>query len=202
METVKRKPGRPPGRKITMALEAASKAAESISEMDSVVALMKDHQRILFESIMSGDDELVACLKAGQNEWFTYIAKGVKDKEGEYVPTSSLTLSTIDDLDFDSYQRLVRICASHVRQISGTDDYQKYTLPLKEYVKRFAPMALGTIVGLSKNAQKDEVKLKAAQDILDRSGEKAVEPEKDIIIPVQVNIMLTSDDGKVVQYGD
>jgi hypothetical protein len=198
----KRKPGRPPGRKVKMALAAASQAAISISEMDSVVAQMKEHQKIMFESIMSGDDELIAGLKSGHTEWFTHIAKGVKDKEGNYVPTSKVTLENVHDLDTESYQRLVRICAAHVRQHMGNEDYRQYTDPLKEYIKKFAPMALGTVVSLARDGLKEETRLKAAKDILDRAGEAASEPEKDIIIPVQVNIMLTGEDGKVVSYGN
>jgi hypothetical protein len=191
--------GRPKGRKITKALASATKATLAIKEMDSAVALMSTPQKTLFESLMSGDDELVAVIKAGYTSWFTGVSKKVTTKDGEELRTSEVTFDNVHDLDPLSYQRLLKLCIARVRQTLAVDDYRQYTDPIKDYFQRFTPLAMGTIVSIAREGKKEETKLRAAQDILDRAGEKATEPEKDVIVPVQVNIQLTSDDGRVTE---
>ena len=198
MEVKKR--GRPKGHKITQALVKAEEAARTIEEMDGVVSLMNPQQKLLFESIMSGDDELISCLKSGHNEWFTGITKKLDNSDGTYVYSSAVTLENVRDLTPQSYSRLLSICRSQVRKVTGEDDYRIHTEPIKEYIKKFAPLALGTIIGIATGGEKEENRLKAAKDILDRAGEAAQEPEKDTILPLQVNIMLTQSDGTVVDY--
>jgi hypothetical protein len=205
-----RSPGRPPGvgnkkglesGKVITAIKKASAAAVVIGEMNDVVSKMNDYQKVLFESIMSGDDDLIATLKCGQTRWFTGITKIVYLEGHIALETDKLNLSNVKDLEKESYERLLRVCGSQVRHKLGTSDYREYTLPIKEYIQRFAPLALGTIVDIAQNS-KDDTRLKAAKDLLDRAGEGAREPEKDVIIPVQVNIMLTSDSGKVTSYNE
>lgn len=189
-----------PKRKIAMALKSASEAIVSISEMDDVVSKMNDKQKLLFESLMMGDDELVAAIKSGHTAYFTGITKVVHDKNGKPLNTKDVSLENVTTLDNDSYQRLLRICTAQVRFVLATDDYRKYTVPIKEYIARLAPLALGTISALARNGVKEETRFRAAKDLLDRAGEGAREPEKDIIIPVQLNIVLTQKDGSEVQY--
>lgn len=195
----KKKAGRPPGRKITLALEKAAVATETIHEMTNVVEQMSENQRLIFESLMNGDDELTVALKSKNTNWFTGIAKVVYTAEGKPMNTREITLENMHDLADDSYQRLLRLCKTRVSQFTMSD-YNATLIPIKEYLKKFTPMALGTIVGIARDGLKEENRLKAARDILDRAGEKAAEPEKDIVVPVQVNIVLTNTDGSQVQY--
>jgi hypothetical protein len=189
------------GKSVENALQAAEQAASAVLVLDQKLDKLKDHHKKMFESIMAGDDELVVALKSGNQKWYTGITKMVDTVDGTRIYTSKLTLDSIQTLTPDSYERLRRIASSKVRQLTGEVDYRQYTAPIREFAKRYTPMALGTIVRLSQDAKKEEVQLKAATDILDRAGEREPEPEKDIIIPVQVNIMLTGDKGEVIQYG-
>lgn len=196
----KRKAGRPPGRPVGKAIEAASVINASLTDMQTEVDKMKGHQRAMFESLMSGEDELIAILRAKKEEYFTGITKMVDQKDGGRLLTSQVTLENIDTLTPDSYERLRSICASKVRVFTGTTDYREYTDSVREYIKRYAPLALGTIVRLSQDAKKEEVQLKASKDILDRAGEREPEGKHEMIVPIQVNIMLTGEDGKTFEY--
>ncbi len=192
--------GRPAGKSVGLALEAAQTAASAINVLDQKIDKLKDHHRLLFESIMSGDDEVTAAIRSGNQKWFTGITKRVETVDGRMVFTSALTLKSLEELTVASRERLNKICAANIRNLTGTHDYREFTLPIREYIKRYAPMALGTVVKLSQEAKKEEVMLKAATDLLDRAGEREPEPEKEIIVPVQVNIVLTDDKGKKVEY--
>lgn len=200
--TQKHAGGRPKGRKLTIAVEKASQAVTAIAEVDSAVALLNENQRLIFESIMTGDDALQTALKTGNQQWFTGVARKVDLLDGSQCYTTTVTAETSVDLTDASYQRLLRLCESQVRNIMGTDDYRKYTIPIREYVKRFAPLAFGVVVDIAQNGVKEENRLKAANSILDRAGEREPEPEKDVVIPVQVNIQLTQQDGSIIAYGD
>ncbi len=186
---------------IGKAMEAASVAAVSIRDMDQWTSKMNEKQKTLFESLMSGDDELISCIKAGHQDYYTGITKLLTNKPGidpQRIMSHSVTLENVYDLTSEDYERLRRICASKVRYLSGTDDYRNYTAPIREYIKRFAPMALGTVMDVMQNATKDDIRLKAAKDLLDRADERG--NDKDIVVPVQVNIVLTNKDGTTTAY--
>lgn len=187
--------GRPRGRKIEIALASGEVAATAIQEMGVVVDTMNPQQKLLFESVMSGDDALVTALKSGNTQWFTGITKKLFDSDGGSLAPTHVTLENVHDLDQRSYTRLLTICESQIRNVTGNVDYRLHTEPIKEFIKRFAPMALGTIVGIAQAGVKEENRLKAAKDLLDRAGEAAEAPDKEITIPVQVNIMLNQNDG-------
>lgn len=186
-------------RKLFQALEAS---AALTGELQAVTEQMSDRQKKIFESILAGDDDLTAALKSGANNFFTGVARIVYTESGRKMDTEDVTLENKDFLDKDSYERLNRLCASQIRKAFATDDYRKYTNPIKEYIKRYAPIALNTIVDLTKNAKKEDVRLRAAQDLLNRGGEGATPPERDVIVPVQLNIMLTGEKGNIIKYGN
>ena len=189
------------GRPVGKAMAAAASAALSVAEMEREMTRMTDQNRLMFESVMSGDDELTAALKSNHTEWYTGITKLLTNKDGSRVMSGKVTLANKDDLAPEDYHRLVRICSSQVRIYAGTSDYRQYTRPIREYIQRFAPMALGTVMDVMQNGSKDETRLKAAKDLLDRAGEKEPERQADIQVPVQVNIMLTDQNGHAVKYG-
>ena len=193
--------GRPKGRKVTQALEAANEATVSIQKVESVVSRMSERQRAFFESVMAGENEVVSILRGGYENCFTGITKVLYLKDKTPINSDKITVDNVDDLEYESYFRILTICQSRVKQIMGKDDYREVTEPIKEYIKRFAPLALGTVVGIAQHGVKEENRLKAAKDILDRAGETAQVPEKDVVVPVQVNIMLTNQDGSVTRLG-
>ncbi len=206
----KRGKGRPPGAKnllpskprvkklrpFAAALEASGKAAENVMAMEEAMASLSDPTRLLFESLMMGNDELVSALASGNSAFFTGISKMVTLKDGTRMLTSAVTSSNVHELDQESYNKLNRYCASQIRRMTAVYDYRRFTAPIREYIQKLAPMALGRIANIAQFGKKEENQLKAAQDLLDRAGEIAPAPEKDIVIPVQVNIVLTEGDGR------
>ena len=116
------------------------------------------------------------------------------------IMSDKVTLRNKDELCEEDYMKLVKICASAVKNYAGTDDYRMYTKPIGEYIKQFAPLALGTVMKVMQSAPKAETRLKAAQDLLNRSGEKEPDRVADVQVPVQVNIMLTDQKGNTVKY--
>lgn len=190
--------GRPKGKKLEKALVAANFAAQSVKEVETVTENLDPRMKKAFESIMAGDDELVVALKAGYPEWFTGITKNIEKTDGTSIYSAKITLEDLPDLTPASYSRLRSICAAKVRQYCGDFDYRASIGPIRDYIKKLAPLALGTVVELATSAVREEVRLKAATDLLDRAGEKEPEPERDIVIPVQVNIVLTGEHGEKI----
>lgn len=187
--------------KLRTAVTAAAEASAAIQDMETAIAEMTPNQKGIFESVMSGDEPVITALKTGNTGWFTGIVKKVfiKDEPGPFNSTD-VSLENIYELADNSYTYLNRVCSTRVRQFMRDEDYHKHISTVREYLKRFAPLALGTIIDIAQNGEKEENRLKAAKDLLDRAGEREPEPEREMVVPVQVNIMLTDGKGKVVQY--
>lgn len=200
-EVVKRGRGRPKGRKVFQALEAASSAAVAIEKLDDTISKMVGDQKLMFESVLAGDDSLITALKSHNERWFVGITKLLTNSDGSRIMSNKLTLENVNLLEDRDYCRLVRLCDSMVRHNMGGVDYSQYIEPIKKYAERYAPMAFGNIMNIANNSTKDDVRLKANNKILELGGVRAPEVEKgDTIIPVQLNIMLTSNDGTTTQY--
>jgi hypothetical protein len=197
----KRKRGRPAGRSITNALKLVSPAVEKVKDLDFAIDKMPEKHKRMFESLLAGDDELITALKSDYTSWFTGITKMVTLVDGTRFLTSKVSLDNVSLLDEQSYERLRSICASQVRRISGIENYLDYVKPVREFAKNYAPMAFGQIVNLSKNSKKDEMKYKASNKILELAGERPPEATRgEVTIPVQLNILLTQNDGNIVKY--
>lgn len=195
---VKKKTGCPlgtikgPKAKLTKALVSTNPAIEAVKNN---FEQMNDKDRGLFVSMTSGNDELVSLLKVGHTHGLTTIAKIVYTKEGKTRRTDELTAENVKELDDFSYERMLRIAKSEVRNIVGKTDYHAFITDITDLFKLIAPEQLAVLAEISgKKSAKDSDRIKAATSILDRAGYEAgviIKNEKDgPKNPVQVNIVI------------
>ena len=69
------------GPPLGMALVAGSNAAKAIIDMEKEKARMNDNVKALFESLMSGEDELTASLRSNHQTFYTGCTKRAKNNK-------------------------------------------------------------------------------------------------------------------------
>jgi hypothetical protein len=171
-------------KKTGVAIEAATELYEKLS----------DKQRKLFVSLTQGDDELIACLKCGQVDNFKAITKIAYTKEGRPFKTANLTLKNVDNLDAASYERLLRICKSDIKNHLLGFEYEKSLIDVTNLFKLIAPEALSVLAKVaSDDKAKDRDRVSAANSILDRGGYTAGDVKKGAgQMPVKINILFNA----------
>jgi len=190
-----RKPKKPKG--VGKAIVATKTAIEEAKE---IFSKMGDRNRALFVSLSSGEDELVALLKAGHRHGITTIAKVVYLKEDDpetgkpkALLTKHLSLENVCNLDAFSYERLLRIAKTEVKHIVGKTDYHDFVCDITGLFKLLAPEQLAVLASISgKPTAKDSDRIKAATAILDRANYKGPGGDggKESPMPVQVNVVI------------
>jgi hypothetical protein len=167
-------------RKVGAALESLAKATE---EIKFLYARMSFTQQKLFTALASGQDELHACLSAGIRQG---IVKIVYNKEGRPLYARNLTVKSVDSLDNDSYERLLRVARATVRRYLDGYDYNTYQMSINETFQLLAPKALGTLLQIMHDGTPRQ-RLKAATFVLDRAGyTKTNEPPNEPIPTVHI----------------
>jgi hypothetical protein len=185
------------GRAVERALDATEKAVEHIAEVKTVMERMNDKQRKLFVALSRGKDELEAALEAGYTEWFTGIVK-ILDLKEEYrtktkqvMKTSDLSKSNLHAITEQSYERLLSICQNRVEKQTDGVSYKDHITSINDFLALIAPDAYAVIGDIMLDETiKPEVRLKAADSLLDRAGYKEKTGESRRDNPVMVNIIM------------
>ena len=195
------------GRAVEVALEHAEEAAKDIAEMKAVMEKMNDKQRKLFVALSRQKDSLQATLEAGYNEWFTGITRKLMLKE-EYrtgkkdsMDSKDLTLANLYLIDQDSYNRLLSICDNRVAKQTANSTFKDHITSINDFLQLIAPDAYAVIgdIMLDENV-KPEIRLKAADSLLDRAGYKEKAGSGGMAAsPMQVNVVLTNNNGEVIE---
>lgn len=182
------KKGRPRS-KITNALIQTDNA---VKQIEDTFNKMSDRDRKIFVALTSGDDELIAMLKAGHYKGIKDIVKIVYDKESKPFEVKYLTIDNVDTLDVFSYERLLKIAKSEVKHILGKTDYRNFITDVTDLFKLIAPDQVAVLASISGNVKsKDSDRIKAANSILDRAGYDTDDgKKKEIVNPVQVNVII------------
>jgi len=185
----KRKVGRPKGSTGKKIDKAMIKVAQALKEAKEIQDKMSDKQRKLFVSLLKGYDPLKTCIDAGFRD-FEGITKELPQKNGKYIFSSSLTMENVDGLEEESYAKLARICQSKIDAYLSHFNYREFLINMKDIIRFVAPEAVGTIVEIMQSGTNEGNRLRAAQDLLDRSGHIGERQEPDKSMPVQVNIIM------------
>lgn len=181
---------RPVKSKLAKAMIATNPA---VKEIQTAFDNLNDRDRKIFVSMTSGDDELVAILKAGYYNGITTIAKIVYKKDGKPLETEKLTLDNVKELDPFSYERLLRIAKCEIKHLVGKTDYRNFIVDITDLFKLIAPEQIAVLASISgKESAKDSDRIKAAEAILDRGGYESSETKKKppTLNPTQVNIII------------
>jgi hypothetical protein len=200
----KRKVGCPKGTVKSKIAKALISTSSVCKDIESTFEKMNDRDRKIFVSLTSGDDELIACLKAEYYAGIRNIVKIVYTKDhidpktGEEVPggalhTRQLTIKNVEHLDEASYQRLLRVARTDVKHLVGKTDYHNLISDVKGLFRLIAPEQIAVLASIArKESAKDSDRIKAANSILDRADYKGPEAAGNapITMPVQVNVVI------------
>jgi hypothetical protein len=154
---------------------------------------MSDRDRKIFVSLTSGDDALIAMLKAGYYNGIATIAKIVYTKDGKPLETKKLTLENVYNLDDFSYERLLRIAKSSVKHLTSNRDLSEFITDITDLFKLIAPDQVAVLASISGDkAAKNSDRIKAANSILDRAGYESDDGKNKPpqVNPVQVNVII------------
>jgi hypothetical protein len=179
---------RPDNGKVGAAIDVVH---NEVAKANALYERMSDQQRRVFVSMLKGlPDELQVLVDAGYTHGITTIAKIVYLKDGSPLETKKLCKENINELDPSSYERLLRIAVSEVKNIIGTRDYKDYITDVKSLFKLVAPEALTTLVEIATDPlNKPADRRLAATALLDRGGYGASQTNnKDDRPPVMVQI--------------
>lgn len=190
----KRKTGCPKGTVKSKMAKALIETNSAVKNVETILSSMNDRDRKLFVALTSGDDELKALLKVGHKHGITTIARIVYTKDGKAFETKRVNSKNVDDLDDFSYQRLLRIAKSEVKNLIGKTDYSPFLTDITDLFRLIAPDQVSVLAKISMNDKaKDSDRIRAANSILDRAGYESAEDKKKkekVNMPVQVNILV------------
>lgn len=184
-----KKVGRPKGRKIAQALSEVNEALEKALEIQNK---MSDRQRSLFVSLLKGYDPIHACVDAGLKDIYNGISKMVTKKDGHRLYVSNLNLDNLEEVCEEDYAKLNRICSSEVNKYLQGFNHQDYVVNYKSILKFLVPEAIGVLTKAMSDKDTRNA-IRAAENILDRSGHVGDRGEVDRTMPVQVNIIMNKD---------
>lgn len=200
---VKRGRGCPKGTVRSKMAKALIATSAVCKDVEDTFNKMNDRDRKIFVSLTSGDDELIACLKAEHYGGMRNIVKIVYTKAtekpdgsvepGKAMHTRQLTIKNVETLDEASYERLLRIARTEVKHLVGKTDYHNLISDVKGLFRLIAPEQIAVLASIArKESAKDSDRIKAANSILDRADYKGPEAAGNapITMPVQVNVVI------------
>lgn len=186
---------KPTKKKLALAMQKHTEAMEKVADLQKIMAKMSPRQRQIFACLSRGMDALRVVMEIGEQRFYAGVVRNVYLRDGTRVLARKLTKDQVDDLSYESYQRLLSICEAGLRRELGGMVPQKFANDITEFFRVMAPDAFQVLAGLMHgdwNGQKvtPPVALKASTEILDRAGYEKRASKASKELPVTVNIIM------------